>query len=831
MNRLVDHMRSSRRGLVVVAALGLMLGLVATTNSTAASASDYSDGGTAAAVEYINAQDTGTVTEISAGNYHSCAITTEGFAYCWGTNTVGQLGARPFGQPANTPIQVEGVDLIGYLEDVQQISAGGFHTCAIVKSGTAYCWGLNTEGQLGTPENTNVSNGPVVVADLEKVTDISAGYRHTCAVDSGTAYCWGSNNNGQLGNDTQNDSSVPVRVCAAGVTENDRSCGGKFLSNVKQISAGGGESESRDGRSHTCAVTEAGAAFCWGSGEGGRLGNGLTISSPSPVQVKGKAQGNTFLSDVTQIATGDYLTCAIGAGDVGPATAYCWGRNTGGVGNGTSSGIQPSPAVVLSENGFPNGSIDQISVGGLLSESQTCAVTEAAVVFCWGSNAEGQLGNPDFPTGAAVPVPVKSANRFDSGQVREVSAGGVHTCARTEGGAVFCWGANSSSQLGNGTPGNDTDSDVPVPVAGQLRVDPKSVVFGTVASGKSKEENVVLASSFPLSSGAIVIDITEKPAGSNARRGFSFSPEQGCDKQDSDTIRLTDGTQCTGVVEFAPTQPGTYGGKVLLQPREFPNVGVEFAASGYSPAGSNPGGPVVKAGPVDFGKVDIFTAKNKKVKIKNTGDEALKISGAKVRNDPQDEFDVKLGECGDSAVPPGKTCQLKVQFFPRVVGESTALLELKSNSVGSATIALSGEGISNPPLTDEQGRPVDEDGNLLSLGPVRKLSAKAVMTKKAVVQWKRPKTKLTVTQYEARVKQCVKKRGSWNCNKPKWRGWQSVDPDPNFQGFVTRTYKKLMPATKYKVQARALSYDLLGEKSAITVTTKKSGIPTKAGNG
>ncbi len=786
VNRLVDHMRSTRRGLVVIAAVGLVLGLITTTNSTAASASKTADDGTAAAVAYINAQDTGTVTEISAGGNHSCAITTAEVAYCWGANDVGQLGS---GSTLTTvvPVQVAGGAQGGdVLTGVSEITAGYFHTCALTRSETsnAYCWGLNANGQLGNDDDGNLARDvPLSVTGLSDVSDISAGYRHTCAITTGKAYCWGDNKDGQLGNNQSgsgSESRIPVQVCALGVPDGD-DCGGEYLTGVTEISAGGGN---KDGnlRSHTCAVTELGGAkaLCWGNNNYGQLGNAIDGGDPEtvPVQVcaadvaDGQGCNNTFLIGVTQISAGRNHTCAITGADAG--TALCWGSNQvgelGTQGQGNSGSDSSTPVAVAAGNdGFPNGSIADVSAGGGQFGSQTCAVTADATVYCWGSNDDGQLGNGDTGGIYDVPVLVGSENGFDSRQVEQVSVGGAHTCALTGGAAVFCWGDNNSRQLGNGTFGGGTD--VPVPVAGQLRVDPASVDFGTVASGKSKEENVTLASSFPLSSGAIVIDIKEKPAGSDSRRGFSFSPEQGCDKKDSDTIRLTDGTQCTGAVEFAPTKPGTYGGKVLLQPRDFPNVGVEFAASGYSPAGSNPGGPVVKADPVDFGKVDIFTAKNKKVKIKNTGDEALKISGAKVRNDPQDEFDVKLGECGESAVPPGKTCQLKVQFFPRVVGESAALLELKSNAIGSATIALSGEGISNPPLTDEQGRPVDEDGKLLSLGPVRKLSAKTVMTKKAVVQWKRPKTKLTVTQYEARVKQCAKQRGSWSCNKPKWRGW------------------------------------------------------------
>ena len=153
------------------------------------------------------------VTAISAGDRHTCAVHS-GAAKCWGLNTNGQLGngnSNPRLFPRNvvlTPPDADaGTDAVLLDSGVTAISAGKFHSCA-VHSGTAKCWGLNTNGQLGkelgNDESSNPitqSNNPVQVTGLGSgVTAISAGEAHTCAVHSGEAKCWGLNEGqGQLG--------------------------------------------------------------------------------------------------------------------------------------------------------------------------------------------------------------------------------------------------------------------------------------------------------------------------------------------------------------------------------------------------------------------------------------------------------------------------------------------------------------------------------------------------------------------------------------------------------------------------------------------------------
>ena len=148
---------------------------------------------------------TPTATAITAGAYHSCALITGGTAQCWGDNEYGQLGDGT-NTNSSVPVTVSG------LAGVTAITAGGAHSCALMTGGTARCWGGNVYGQLGNGTNTN-SSVPVTVSGLAGVTAISAGLFHSCALmTGGTVRCWGYNVYGQLGNGTTTDSSVPVTV-------------------------------------------------------------------------------------------------------------------------------------------------------------------------------------------------------------------------------------------------------------------------------------------------------------------------------------------------------------------------------------------------------------------------------------------------------------------------------------------------------------------------------------------------------------------------------------------------------------------------------------------
>jgi alpha-tubulin suppressor-like RCC1 family protein len=200
------------------------------------------------------------IATIAIGTNHGCVVTTGGAAECWGLGTSGQLG-NGFTNTSATP-----VDVYGLSSGVKAISAGHAHTCALTTAGAVLCWGDNTDGQLGNG-STMQSPVPVQVSGLTSgVIAISAFNLHTCAVTSaGAVVCWGDNQYGELGSYTAMPlSEVPAAV--EGLTS--------------------GFASVASGSMHTCALTIAGQAWCWGTDSYGQLGNALTAETLIPVVVK-----------------------------------------------------------------------------------------------------------------------------------------------------------------------------------------------------------------------------------------------------------------------------------------------------------------------------------------------------------------------------------------------------------------------------------------------------------------------------------------------------------------------------------------------------------------
>ena len=135
------------------------------------------------------------VTALSAGGFHTCAIRSDGSLWCWGSDDHGQSSGNPSGQQG-VPAPVAG---LANLPGVAQVRAGDWHTCALLTDGTVWCWGINDQGQTGDP--AAMGDQPVQeVAGLAGIVALYAGDDHNCAVDSeGAVFCWGANSNGQLG--------------------------------------------------------------------------------------------------------------------------------------------------------------------------------------------------------------------------------------------------------------------------------------------------------------------------------------------------------------------------------------------------------------------------------------------------------------------------------------------------------------------------------------------------------------------------------------------------------------------------------------------------------
>ena len=352
---------------------------------------------------------------VSAGYAHTCAIAMSGKAYCWGRNgfapdpsgnyqSGGQLGDGST-RSSSVPVAVTGGLTFS------TVSAGEDHTCGVTAAGAAYCWGSNDFGQLGSGSTANASSVPVAVTGGLRFTGVSAGGTHTCGVTtSGAAYCWGLNVNGRLGDGSTNASAVPVAVT-----------GGLSYSQV--IAAG-----VASGEGHSCGLTTAGAAYCWGGNEFGQLGEGSNSDKTTPAPVTGEFA-------FSAVAGGAWHTCGITTSGV----AYCWGANGHGqLGDGSNTYVSAPVAVV----------------GGLMFSTMTagavhnCGVTQGGAAYCWGENYYGELGKGSI-TGS-LPGAVLGGLSFTT-----LAAGTFHTCGISSG-TVYCWGLNSDGQLGEGSTTNST---------------------------------------------------------------------------------------------------------------------------------------------------------------------------------------------------------------------------------------------------------------------------------------------------------------------------------------------------------------------------------------
>lgn len=296
----------------------------------------------------------------------------------------------------------------GTCNDAANVSAGGFHACALRESGAVVCWG---EGErLGSGSRSD-STVPVAVTRIPSAASISAGWSHSCARNAdGTLACWGSNSTGALGlgrDDTTYVALSPVLVPG--------------LAGVRDATVGGGA-----GGSFTCAATPD-RVVCFGYNSHGQLGDGSRSLSRTPVAVEELA------APVARIAAGGEHACAL----LDDGRMQCWGANAEGqlgIGTNEDSLVAAAPISGLTAT--------QVALG----DAHTCAVDGDGAVWCWGANEYGQLGR--LGSGSSVPV------RVDGLTATALSAGGDTTCAVDTAGQAWCWGANGRGQVGDGTTEN-----------------------------------------------------------------------------------------------------------------------------------------------------------------------------------------------------------------------------------------------------------------------------------------------------------------------------------------------------------------------------------------
>jgi alpha-tubulin suppressor-like RCC1 family protein len=375
------------------------------------------------------------VVDVTVGAYHSCALISNGAVRCWGKGD--RLGISPASIQSATPVTVQGIN--GTAARAIGVDAGASHTCAVLSTHAVVCWGHNAAGQLGdgtftdhlTPETilpalfASSCTGPNFSGNCDAATQVSGGFDHTCAVklDQGIL-CWGDNSYGQLGIGVFGGTYAPVPV---------------FGLPGPALSVSAGEHE-------TCAVVSSqGSAFssvwCWGLNDAGQLGNNTTTNSANPVRV---AFSDTGPQPVSVSVGGNATACAT----LSDRSVWCWGFNgNGGVGDGTTTQRDVPTRTI-------GATADEVAAGFAFACAADSTVTLG--LNCWGSSFDGQLGTPggDALTERTILL---------FGHMTAIDAGnGGHACA-TDQHSVWCWGSNAYGDLGDP---NITGSDTPIKVPG-----------------------------------------------------------------------------------------------------------------------------------------------------------------------------------------------------------------------------------------------------------------------------------------------------------------------------------------------------------------------------
>ncbi len=422
-------------------------------------------------------------TALASGGRHSCtAITTftstglssadasDPRVMCWGDNGDGQLGIGSVGGQSTRAARVVG---IGF---ATSLAGGDAHTCATTADGSAWCWGANDRGQLGTGSALPFDSTPRQVTGISGATRVVADGDNTCAIvvaaGVGSIWCWGANQSGQLGR-TGPSSSTPVEVIA-GTPE----AVGEPARNVTSAAIA---------TDAICALVVVGTdvdadsdeVSCWGSNTAGKLGTGSASAfDPAPAVAATAGRFGTFgpnPSNGPRVPNGEPLagggnTFCVGVVLSSPADPVvsaptCWGSNSSG-----QFGV-PTPASSATPLSIPNGGPPAVSRQyAALGRAHGCAVLADGLggLSCWGAGASGQLGNGATPA-SSTPVLVVGT-RGPTFIDAQLALGDDHSCGISvtdipiyRGAALFCWGANDFGQLGHGT---NVGSPQPVQVLG-----------------------------------------------------------------------------------------------------------------------------------------------------------------------------------------------------------------------------------------------------------------------------------------------------------------------------------------------------------------------------
>ena len=374
------------------------------------------------------------------GEWNTCALDSNQNVFCWGRNGNGQIGNGQTGTAACGTSGHKCKDIptatndLG--SDVISLAFGHQHACGLLDTGAVKCWGRNNAGQLGTSGGDKDTPQTINLGSGRTATSIYAGGHYTCAIlDDASVKCWGQNDQGQLGIGSTSNTNTPTTINTLGSGRTAVSLATAFDS--------------------VCALLDDGSVKCWGSDFDGQLGNGGTnadLSSPPSSAI------NLGTSRTAKAITGgEFHFCAILDDD----SIKCWGQGTDGKLGTGSTGDRSTPT--STSGSFASG---RYAVAIDAGYDHTCVLLDNGDMTCWGSDADGQLGNG---ASSSSTVSSLSSNIISLGTGRtaiSISAGGTHTCAQLDNGQLKCWGNRADGQVGdNGNFNNPSDRTSPSSVS------------------------------------------------------------------------------------------------------------------------------------------------------------------------------------------------------------------------------------------------------------------------------------------------------------------------------------------------------------------------------
>ena len=436
------------------------------------------------------------ITQISAGRNHTCALLNDGRIKCWGgdseddkeggRNTAalghgiagenigdGKKWNKKTGNPEPSEENEMGDNLkavdLGSGVKAKAVSAGGFHTCALLSDGKVKCWGVGISGQLGQGNTDTLGDetgemgdklDPIDLGTGRTAKAISAGHYYTCALlDNNGVKCWGYGQYGRLGQGNEKDIGDGKNEMGDNLKPID------LGSNVKATAIGAGNF-------HTCVLLDSKEVKCWGAASFGKLGNesetdhlgdedGEMGQELPIVDLGSKAK-------VVSLAVGNNHNCAL----LDSGALKCWGKGDNGQlgqGNGHRLGDGKNE---MGDNLKPIKLGSNVKVKSFaLGTSHTCAVLTDGTLKCWGSSGRGKLGLNqgnkdgqgnvnDLGDEAGEMASLKAVDLGSGVKAIALTAGVNHTCALLDNHKVKCWGGGEGGLLGQNNEenlGDDAD--------------------------------------------------------------------------------------------------------------------------------------------------------------------------------------------------------------------------------------------------------------------------------------------------------------------------------------------------------------------------------------